>query len=139
MSVKNPINAAIYARLAAASGLTALLANGTASLYYQVAPSEAVMPFVVWDHLSDTELTQTPKRETSLLTYFRGYHQTSAKAAADIDTQLHAALEDATLSITGFGAYWCKRASGRAVAELAEDNSRVYSAGGIYRIELTEA
>ena len=134
MSAFNALNTGIYTTL---SGGTALIgALGGTAIYYQQAPDEAALPYVVWNYQGGGDDNITPSRMKSLLVYVRGYAADSALAGT-IDAYCDALLHGKKIPVTGWNNFWTAREEDIAIVENPPDAARIYSAGGIYRVRIT--
>lgn len=133
MSVLNVTNAAIYSKLAANSTLTTLL-GGTA-IYYQQAPDNQALPFVVFSLQAGGAENINPSDLRNQLYFVRGYAATPALAGS-IDAQCHASLHGATLSVSGYTNFWTVRESDFAMPINEPNGTRSNMAGAYYRIRL---
>ena len=134
MSAYNALNTGIYSTLSGGTALTTAL-GGTA-IYYQQAPDEAALPYVVWSYQGGGDDNITPSRMKSLLVYVRGYAATPALAGT-IDTYCDALLHGKTITVTGWKNFWTAREEDISLVENPPDGAPIFSAGGIYRIRLT--
>lgn len=141
MSVFNPLNAALYSRLAGGTALTALLAGGTAapSIYFQQAPDEAALPYVVFSYQSGpTEPQRTRHRDPEALVFVRGYAAESAQAGT-IDAQVDALLHAQPLTVTGYTNYWIGRTQSLSDVEIDAAQQKTWMAGALYDVRLDRA
>ena len=134
MSIYNALDTAIYNTLSGGTALTAAL-GGTA-IYYQQAPDGAALPYVVWSYPAGGDDNLTSSRMKSMVAYVRGYADDAAQAGT-IDAYCDALLHGKALTVTGWTNFWSAREEDIALVENLPDKTRVYSAGGYYRIRLT--
>jgi hypothetical protein len=130
--------AGIYSKLTGGTALTALLA-GTASVYHLQAPDNATLPYVVYNVQGGGDTNISPNRAKDLLVWVRAYTAESAKAAALIDNQVDALLHNGTITVTGWTNYWLARETDLATVENPPDGSKIYHAGGLYRVRLAQS
>jgi hypothetical protein len=135
MSVINVLNTAIYTKLAGGTVLTALLTNGTASIFYQQAKDNAVPPYVVWNHMAGGPTNDYPHDSRDQIVFVRGYSTVPALAGT-IDAQISTLLHRGTLAVSGYTNWWLARETETALIENAPDGTKVYMAGAQYRIKL---
>lgn len=137
----DPVRQALYTRLSTTGALTALLADGAAGIHHGIAP-QAPNPLVIFArqagvdrHLfgSITDYIETQQWLVKAVT--RG---TSASTAEDIATQIHAALTDPALVISGRTLAWCRREQ-RVEYEESQELERWHHFGAIYRLILSPA
>ncbi|TXH58140.1 MAG: DUF3168 domain-containing protein [Desulfurellales bacterium] len=133
MSVLNVTNAAIYSKLAANSTLTTLL-NGTA-IYYQQAPDNQALPFVVFSLQAGGPDNINPSDLRNQLYFVRGYAATPALAGS-IDAQCSTSLHGATLTVSGYTNFWTVRENDFAMPINEPNGARSNMAGAYYRIRL---
>jgi hypothetical protein len=137
MSVFNPLNAAIYSRLVGGTALMALLADST-SVYYQQAPDDATLDYVVFSLQGGGDENLTPHRTKNLLVFVRGYSRTSGAKAGQIDAAADALLHGIELTVTGWQNFWLHRGDDQALVETDQAGHKTHMAGGFYRIRLTK-
>lgn len=134
MSVFNVLNSAIFSRLSGGTALTTAL-GGTA-IYYQVAPDERALPYVVWSFQSGpTEPQRTRHRDPEALVYVRAYADDAAEAGR-IDAHIDSLLHARPLTVTGYTNYWIGRTQSIADVEIDETQFKTYSAGALYDLRL---
>lgn len=134
MSVFNVLNAAIWTRLSTGTALTTAL-GGTA-IYYQVAPDDIALPYVVWSYqFGPTEPQRTRHRDPEALVYVRAYADDAAQAG-QIDAQIDLLLHARPLTVTGYTNYWIGRTQSIADLEIDETQFKTYSAGALYDIRV---
>lgn len=136
MAILEDTPAALYTTLQGGTALTALLA-GTTSIYDASPPHGVAYPYVVFNHQGGGPELQTSKGMESNLWFVRAYSAESAKNAAQIFEQVDALLHQINISISGLTTFWCAREENIKLVETAPDQSRVWQAGGIYRIRTT--
>lgn len=134
MSVYNVLNTSIYSKLTSGTALTNLLA-GTTSIYYQQAPDEATLPFVVFSHQAGGPENTNPSDMRRQIVYVRAYASTPALAGS-IDAQISTLLHRGALSITGYTAMSSWREEEFTLLENLPSGERIYTAGAFYRIQL---
>lgn len=133
----NAFDNAIYTKLTGYGPLTALLDNGTASVYHWMAPQEADPPFVVYNMQASTPLKTLPTIavENTLYQVKAVTLGPSALMAGSIAKQIDAALNGAAVSITGFTLLLSRREAGVDYPEIAPGGQRYHHRGAIYRIQ----
>jgi hypothetical protein len=135
MSVFNLLNAAIYTRLVGGTALMALLADST-SVYYQQAPDDATLDYVVFSLQGGGDENLTPHRTKNLLVFVRGYSRTSGAKAGQIDAAADALLHGVELTVTGWQNFWLHREDDQALIETDQAGHKTHMAGGLYRVRL---
>jgi hypothetical protein len=142
MSSQNALNTAIYTRLAGTAGtaLTSLLSGGTAvpSVFFEQAPDNAALPFVVWLYPSEVDMNIIPHRMKDIV--LRAYAVAAAPAqAGTIDAAIDTLLHEQELSIgTPWTNIWMRRENGYQLITTSEAGVRYYTSGADYRVELTK-
>ena len=145
MSIQNALNTVIYSRLAGTAGtaLSSLLSGGTASpsIYFEQAPDNAALPYVVWLFPSELDENLIQHRMKNIV--MRLY--TVAGAAAQggtIDAAIDTLLHGATLTFAGTPAtwtsIWLRRENGYQLITTNEAGIRYFTSGADYRVELTK-
>lgn len=133
MSIYNALHTALYSRLSSGTALTALLA-GTAAVYYEQAPDDASLPYVVFSVQSGGDENMASGHRMKNVAYFiRGYTQAGPAAAGTIDAQIDARLHQYPLSITGWSTLWAAREQDLATVEIDAAQVKTWMAGGVYR------
>lgn len=136
MSIFNALNTALYSRLTGATAVTSLL-SGTAAVYFDQAPDDAVLPYVVFSYQASGDENQAPQhRIKSMLVWARAYTQAGAAAAGTIDAAIDAQLHHNALTVTGWTNFWLAREQDVFTVELDPPNVKTYVAGGMYRVRV---
>lgn len=133
MSFPNLLHAALYSRMNAATALTALL-SGTTAIYYQQAPPDASLDYVVFSLQAGGNDNDTAHRVKSPLYFIRGYSSTGPAKAGSIDTQIDTLFHQAAISISGWSNFWIAREEDLHNFEIDAANQTTWMAGGFYRI-----
>lgn len=134
MSVFNALNTAIYSTLSGGTALTNLL-GGTA-IYYQQAPDNRSAPYVIYNLQGGGYENIEPRDMWNGVYFVRGFSPNAATAGS-IDAQAHALLHKKALSVAGWTNFWLVRESDMALVENMPNGSKLYMAGGMYRIRLS--
>jgi hypothetical protein len=116
--------------------VASLVNLATGGVYNMLAPQGTPPPYVVYQAQSkDDDYWAFTERGGDAIYMVKAVSRSalSVKEATDIDTQIDTLLQDATLTITGFGQIYCRRQSD---FYLTEDlNGDVYQhIGGLYRV-----
>lgn len=136
MSIVNALNTTIYSKLTGGTALTALLA-GTTSIYYQQAPDNATMPYVVFSHQAGGPENINPSDIRQQLVYVRSY-ATNQALAGSIDAQCSTLLHKQNWNVSGYTNFWAAREEDLfPPPQQLPNNEFVYSAGGLYRVRFT--
>lgn len=133
---QNPIAVGIYNKLTGAAALTALLANGTASVFEHNAPEGEDPPYVVFNAQSPSVPAYTFGGVAFENTIYqvKGITEShSAAAAGTIADKIDDALTDQALTITGYTHLYCRREQDVDYTELAAGKRFVHR-GGLYRV-----
>ena len=134
----NALETALYTKLAAGTALTALLADGTASIFNQVAPRNSTFPYVEFGLQGGGDENMCPARFKNLLYRVKAVSDVSMKTAGEIDDAVDALLHGATLTVNGWHNFWCRRDSDFRYAEFDPEGNAIWHAGGVYRIRLSD-
>ena len=135
MSIYTALNTALYSTLAGGTALTALLADAT-SVYFEQAPDDAEMPYVVFNFQALGDGNVTPHRTKDALVFARAYNQTGPALAGTIDAQIDALLHGKVISVAGWANFWTAREQDLSVVETDSANVKTWMAGGLYRLRL---
>lgn len=132
------INKAIYTRLNAVSGVTALLSSATA-IYYHQAPVSAVYPYIVYIHAGGGDDSLTPTDSGDVTYYIKALAKTAATAGA-IQKQIRAALHEQHASFTMDDGWTAYRVQAGAIIAMVEnvDKDQIHHMGNSYRIRITQ-
>ena len=106
MSVTNALNTAIYSVLSGNAALVSLL--GGSAVYYQQAPDNADLPYVVFSHPAGQPDNTHGNDMRNQLVYVRGYSGTVAQAGS-IDLHCGTTLHRRSLSVSGYSNFWTAR------------------------------
>lgn len=130
MGVRGAIRTALYGKLTTSGG-TALW--GT-RVYYKQAPQSAATPYVVFDHISGGDANMAPSRIVD--TFFQAICYTHDAATARTGGEyIEAALQDASLTVTGYTAMGCSQNDFISTAQTIE-GVQWWGEGGEYRIRV---
>ncbi len=132
----NALETGIYSKLAAAMGLTALLATAT-SFYLLEAPVGATAPYVEIGVQAGGDELREPQRFRDYVYRVKAVTEGGMQAAGLIDDQIDAALHDATLTVSGWTCIMCAREGDiPSYAEYMPEGRIFWHKGGLYRIRL---
>jgi hypothetical protein len=133
------VRQALYQKLNV-SGVTSLLANGSASIIHGVAPESAGYPLLIFNKQSGLEVNRfggEAYRDTLWLV--KGVARaTSSSGAEDIDKAAFDRLHFGTLTITGAGTMHVARESDVEYVETSGD-TQFRHVGGLYRVVYQDA
>ena len=126
------LDTAVYTVL----NIAAVTNEATGGVFNQLAPAGTEPPYVIFQAMSkvDEYFSYTGGRSGEAIYMVKAIDRSPwPKAAADIDTQIDSAMQDASQSITGHTLLECRRESD---VYLVEDlDGVVYQhIGGMYRI-----
>lgn len=136
MSLHNALNAGLYSKLTGSTALTALL--GGSACYFEQAPDDAALPYVVWSYVSVLDDNKSAHRAKQAVVFVRGYNQTGPALAGSIDAQIDALLHGGSVTISGWANYWTAREQDLANVETDAANVKTWMSGGYYRIRLED-
>lgn len=141
----NAISAAIFTQLQGGTALTALLyggtATGSASIFEDHAPTSAELPYVIFNQQAATwdYSMGEHKRFASVVYQVKGVSGSAWPKEADaIDAQIDARLDNAALSITGYGLLRVVRESDVRFSET-EGEQVFQHVGALYRIDVVKS
>lgn len=127
---------AIYDKIAATSGLTALV--GT-RIYDHPAPAGATYPFVAFSFAGGGEDRETPKHRKGLLYLLQGVSQESKAQANALAELLEAAFDETTLVVSGWTNIWTAVEDHLKAFELdTQSGKQTWRAGRYVRIRLSQ-
>ena len=141
MTSQNALNTAMYTTLSG-TALTSLLAGGTASpsVFFEQAPDNQTLPYVVWLYPSELDTNIIPHRMKDIVV--RAYAVASAPAqAGTIDSAIDTLLHNKTLTLgtpSGYTNIWTRRENGYQLITTSPAGIRYYTSGADYRVELTK-
>lgn len=133
MSAYNVLNTAVFNQLAGGTALVTAL-GGTA-IYYQQAPDEATLPYVLWNWQAGGDENMTSNRTKNMMALFRSFAVTP-KQAGEIDALVDARLHLQTLTVSGWTNFWCARETDISLIENLPNGQKTYMAGALYRIRI---
>lgn len=133
----NAVGSAVYSALCAGSDLLTKL--GGSAIYNMQANQGAVFPYVIFFKAAGVEANTSPRRVRRFVYIAKGVTEDDLFGAGEIDDLLDALLHDQTLTVTGWGNYWCARSGDISYAEPGEGGKTYYHRGARYDIELAEA
>jgi len=137
MSAWNAINKTIYDVFKADGTLTGMLATGT-PIYYQQAPDKQTYPFVVFSWQTGNDDNDTPRRAKDMILWARAFSIAGPAQAGSIDARMDTLINGKTLTVSGWSNFYTARETDVALVENLPDNNKVWQAGGMYRIRISE-
>lgn len=125
----NALGSAVYARLAPPLG---------SALYDGIAKSTVVPPYTVWQVLDTDDDRVFGDRGTATFETFQVMLRTISDRyypdkARSIYGTVHAYMEGAPLTVTGFSVMRCERTGGRF---QYQDSEKFWNVGAVYTVEL---
>lgn len=135
--MNNPLETALYGRLAGGTALTALLA-GTASIYNSLAPPGSAHDLIVFSHQGGGDENLTPSRMRNVVYLVKGISTQGMPRAGQIDAAIDTLLHNQPLSVGGWANFWLAREGDVRYSELADDGKRYFHSGGLYRVRLDD-
>jgi hypothetical protein len=135
----NAVSAGIFDHLKGGTALLSLLAGGTAgtAVYEDHAPDGASLPYVVFGHHSGVwDYTMGMSRFADVLYQVKAVSGSEyPKEASAIDAQIDSRLNNAAITVSGYGVLACTRETDVAYTELTADQT-FWHIGALYRVEL---
>lgn len=122
----------LYSKLSGGTALTTLL--GGTFIYNKLAPEDANLPYIVYNHVSGGRENITPSESYDDIYFIRAYASTDAAARA-LDAAVDTLLTGHTLTVTGHTNYLTWREDSLDAIELPANASPIYMAGAYYRIK----
>jgi hypothetical protein len=109
-------------------------------VFNMMAPSGVDTPFVIFQAMSkvDEYFSYTGRGAAAVYMVKAIDESRWPKVAADIDTQIDSAMQNASLSITGFSLLACRRESDVYLVE-DQDGKVFQHIGGLYRVVADES
>ena len=129
--------AALYSKLAAGTALTALLAGGTASIYGDAPEDHAAYDYVLYGHSGGGPENQNASALENNVWLVQSFTTTNAKRAAQIAGAVDALLHKQVLTIGTRSNIWTARETNIKLTEVDPAGTRIFRAGGFYRIRST--
>jgi maltose-binding protein MalE len=128
----------IYNKLNGTSAVTTLLASATA-IYYEFAPTNAPMPYIVFNYAGGGSDNDTQLDSGNLMFYVKGVAKVSTTALS-IATAIYNALHEQEASMTIDAPWTIYRVTHNEPISLTETEERTqyYHRGGSYRIRITQ-
>ena len=124
------LDTALYAAL----NVAAVIAQATGGVWNSLAPRSANPPYVIFQAASKVEEYRFDGRGMTARYIVKAVSREPwRKLASTVDTQIDAALQDATLTITGFTQLLCRRETDFYLAEEREGELWQH-VGGVYQI-----
>lgn len=141
MTIQNVLNTALYSKLSG-TALTSLLSGGTASpsVFFEQAPDNMTLPYVVWSLPSEYDNNMIPHRMKDIIV--RAYGVAAAPAqAGTIDAAIDGLLHGGTLTLgtaSGYTQLRLQRENGYQLITTSEAGVRYYTTGADYRVNITK-
>ena len=132
--IQSPLDAALYTKLTGGTALTSLLASATA-VFNWLGPENTDPPYVVFNSQSDVPVYTLSgvAYENTIYTVKGVTLGPSAAAAGAIATQIDLALNDQTLTISGYTQMYMRREQAIDYPEVVA-GQRYHHRGAMYRI-----
>lgn len=127
---------AIYTVLAAGTALTGQI--GGTRIYLEQAPQGATLPCVIISRLTARDTNDSPRRNRRALYVVKAITEDDVDKAEAIDDEIDTLLFDATLTVTGWGVYWCRRTTDVQYREGGPGGATMHHRGAQYEIRLAE-
>lgn len=130
---------ALYSKLAGGTAL--ITALGGTAIYADLAPDDTSLPYVVFSHQGGGPENIEPRDLRSDLWWIRAYASTRG-AANLLDGHVSDLLHKGSLTVSGWTCFWLVREMDIALSQSLVENlpsgEKVYTAGGMYRVRLSE-
>jgi len=130
--MRNAIRDALYAKLAGASALTALLAapapGRSKAIYHQEAPKDSNPPYVIFFRSSGMpdNWTMKHKPDQNEIWVVKAVSLNQADAAGNICDEIFNALYDAPLAPSGLRTLWCRPETDVDYADVHEGDRWIH-------------
>lgn len=131
MSVLGDFNTGVFNKLSGSSSLITQL-GGTA-IYYQVAPDDQAVPYIVFNWQSFMDENQTPSKMFNNILNVRVFADDPAEADTIIGT-VDSLIDGHTLTISGQTNFFSVRTFTFGDMEAEPNGVKTFVAGGLYRI-----
>lgn len=135
MSAFTALNTALFNQLAGGAALVSAL-GGTA-IYFQHAPDDAPLPFVVWSYAAGGDENMTPNRTKNLIVLVRTFAATRAQGGT-LDALVDARLHMQELTVSGWKNFWMARETEVSLVENLPNTDKTYVTGAQYRCRLDQ-
>jgi len=129
----NAEEAALYSKLASASGVTTLLATAT-SIFNAFAPDGSAYPLIILQLQGGGDLNDSATRAREPVYLIKAISAVSMYQAGLVDDAVDVVLHNAALTVTGWTNYWCAREGDVRYAEVTPEKLHYYHSGGLYRL-----
>lgn len=129
----NPIREAIRKKLIANSALTAKLGDGATGVYYQLAPAEATLPWVIFDKSPAPPIWTFAGPPLEQGDWIVKAVAADAGTAEDIDELIRGVLNRADVNPTGYHNQFTLATSDIDYPEV-KDGERYQHVGAVYRV-----
>jgi len=135
--IANEIKAALYLKLTGSAAITSLL-SGTAAVYDSIAPNEATLPLVIFSKQDGRPVNRMGGVAYESHVYLvKGVTEgESAALAGSVAKAIDAALNNTTLTISGYTQMLCRR-NGEVDYPESDEGRTIRHIGATYKIEAT--
>lgn len=131
------IPGALFTRLTGGTALTALLANGTSSVFGPGVPNGADFPYVTFKKMGGAPDNTTPSDMRSYLYSVVGFSEVSQSEANQIDNCVDDLLNGYGLPLEDYTTIWMVRETELPeIVEHPDDNKMIFRSGALYRITI---
>lgn len=137
------VERAIFGKLSADSGVTAIVGSGNNARIYEIhAPAGADLPYIVFYNASGIHPPQTPRDTLNYVFRIEAVVDEDSGAggvsAYNLQSAIHSALSGASLSITGWSAYWVDFERYTTLIDALEQGRQIRRLIGDYRIRASK-
>jgi len=122
------LKTALYTHLTGGTALTALLADGTAGVYYGMADQGATLPYVTFRISSDTTVVEHPGETRTFIADIKGIDG-DPHTADQIGDAIDARMKTDIGAVSGFGLFRQERDTGIEYQEVEAQNTYWHDGG----------
>jgi len=115
-----------------------ITALGGTAIYFDQAPDDADLPYVVWSYEYSAVDNITPRESTSQVVFVRAYAERAAQAGT-IDALVCDLLHKGTITATGWNTFWVARETEFAYPEVDQAKVKTWMAGAYYRVRMDKS
>lgn len=135
----NAFEQALYNKLIGDGTLTALLGEGTASIFNAVIPHSATLPVVVFFQQASPLETEDPHHRENFLYMVKVVSSHSMASAGTISERVDTLLHNpgTALVVSGHTVFWQMRTEGARYVEVDDRAKNFYHSGATYRIRMS--
>lgn len=135
MSVNNAIRTAVFSKLAAGSALISAL--GGTLIYYDRAPDDSALPYVVFSFESGGPENLNPSDMRAANVRVIAYSSSPGQAGT-LDSLCSALIHRTTLTVSGYTNFWTAREGDISFSVVEPSGLITWQAGGVYRVRIDQ-